>query len=275
MTTATRSLPAHGTYERARGGHRSGTNRCHCKPCRDAEAAYTKRRNYLASTGRPLLVDAAPVQKHLHHLRAAGDAYTHIADITGLRASTVDAIALGRRRRVRATTAATILALPPGKAAARNRSVPALGTTRRLRALLALGHKLGDVAAASSVELSTASYLLNGRVATIHHGLAQRIDNGYRALCTSRGNSTRSLNRAQREGWAPPAAWDDIDDPASAPDTGTKSSPSARELSRLRHAEIAHLAAYGIPEHEIAARLGMATAYVHDLIRDMRKEAAA
>lgn len=167
MTTTTKPPPDHGTYERARGGDRSGAQRCHCRPCRTAEGSYRKRRCYLTSTGRPLLVDAAPVRDHLHHLHAAGDAYTHIADLIGVCASTVDAIAIGRRLRVRAGTAAAILALAPGTAAARNRSVPALGSTRRIRALLALGHQLAAVVTAARIDLGTASYLLNGHVDTI------------------------------------------------------------------------------------------------------------
>ncbi len=71
------------------------------------------------------------------------------------------------------------------------------------------------------------------------------------------------------------AAWDDnIDDPAATPETDQNvvDLDNRRELAALRRAEIEHLASFNIPEHEIANRLGMSRDYVHDLLRDMRKD---
>ncbi|QIP87595.1 LacI family DNA-binding transcriptional regulator [Streptomyces sp. Tu 2975] len=275
MTTA-RELPAHGTYARARGNHRSGAQRCRCYPCRAAEGAYAKRRKYLQASGRPLLADAAPIAAHLKRLTAAGDSLTVIADQIGYSRSTLANIVSGRTRRVRSALADKILAIRPGKAMASNKSVPAIGSVRRLRALAALGHYLKDIAAAAGIDQSTASYVLNGHPETVQYDLALRIDRGYRQLGTRRGGSIRILRRAEREQWAPPAAWDDdqIDDPNGTPDAGDSAEMNRDELAEYRRQEIAHLAAFNVPEHEIAQRLGMSPHYVHDLIRDRLTEAA-
>ncbi|MBA2951635.1 hypothetical protein [Streptomyces himalayensis] len=220
MTTATKTLPPHGTYARARGNHRSGQERCYCAPCRAAERAYTKHQRYLKATGRGLLVDAAPVAAHLRMLMDNGDALTIIAEQIGRPRSTLENIISGRSKRVRRQTADQIMAMKPGNAIAANRSVPAVGSIRRIRALTALGHSLKAVAAAGDIEDSTASYLLNGHSETIRYELAQRVKVAYRKLGESRGTSVRNLKRAAREMWAPPGAWDDeaIDDPNAAPD---------------------------------------------------------
>lgn len=274
--TTTRELPPHGTYARARGNHRSGAQRCHCYPCRAAEGAYAKRRKFLKASGRPLLADAAPIAAHLKRLTTAGDSLTVIAEQIGYSRSTLANITSGRTKKVRSALADKILAIQPGNAMASNKSVPAIGSIRRLRALSAIGHYLKDIAAAADIEHSTASYLLNGHPETIHYELAQRINRGYRQLSTRRGTSARSMRRAEREQWAPPAAWDDdqIDDPNGTPDTGDAAAMTRDELGAYRRQEIAHLASFGIPEHEIAQRLGMSPHYVHDLIRDRLSAAA-
>lgn len=220
MTTATRTLPPHGTPSRARGSRYSGIPRCYCQPCRVAERAYTKHRNYLASTGRSVLVDVAPARTHLRYLTDNGDALTVLAEQLDCPRGTLASVLNGPRKRINRTLANQILIIRPGHASAGNRSVPAVGATRKIRALIALGHALRTISLAAGMENTTASNLLNGKPETIHYELAQRVHKGYRALCSTPGTHTRSLRRAQREGWAPPAAWDDeqIDDPNAAPD---------------------------------------------------------
>lgn len=220
MSTATRTLPPHGTPSRARGSRASGIPRCPCPPCRAADRAYSKRRNYLVSTGRSLLTDASPAYQHLRLLQASGDALTVLADQHNIPRGTLATIAFGNRKRISRALSEQILAIEPGHAPACNRSVPALGAVRRMRALVALGHPVRTIAAAAGIEHSSASHLVNGRPETIHYELSQRVDKAYGALCSTPGNLTRSLRRAEREGWAPPAAWDDerLDDPTAHPE---------------------------------------------------------
>ncbi|MBT2467796.1 hypothetical protein J7E97_07900 [Streptomyces sp. ISL-66] len=251
MTSKT--LPPHGTYARARGNHRSGAGRCYCQPCRAAEHAYTKRRLLLKATGRPLLIDAAPVRAHLKKLRQAGAAYTAIADTLGVPRSTLSNITSGRNGRLRSSTATAILAIRPGQAIDTTRSVAALGSIRRIRALFAAGHTLKAIAAAAEIEESTASYLVNGHAVTIRRELALRIEAGYTALAHRRGTSVRNLRRARREQWAGPDYWDveDFDDPAFEPATDRipgyiSRSEDCFELERL-----------GYSREQIAERLGV------------------
>ncbi|MDQ0792044.1 hypothetical protein [Streptomyces sp. B1I3] len=238
MTTATRTQAPHGTINRARGSRAAGIPRCPCPPCRAAENSYTKHRNYLHRTGRSLLVDAAPAHQHLRTLQASGDALTVLADQHNINHGTLASIAFGPRKKISRALAQQILAIKPGNAPAGNRSVPAIGATRRIRALIALGHQLRIISTAAGMENSSASYLLNGHPQTIHYELHQRVDKAYRALSTTPANFARSLRRAEREGWGPPAAWDDgsIDDPAAGPEwTGCCGTDRGWWMHSLQH----------------------------------------
>ena len=220
MTTATRQAPPHGSLPRARGSRGGGIRPCPCEPCRRVIRAYSKHRIYLIHTGRSLLTDAAPTRSHLRYLMAHGDALTNIARQVGRPRSSLAAIVNGTNKRINRQVANTILAIRPGNATASNWSVPAIGSIRRVRALMAIGHPLKAIQDAAHMEHTAASYLVNGHRQTIHHELAQRVDKAYRQLCTTRGTSVRSMRRADREGWPPAAAWDDdtIDDPQAHPD---------------------------------------------------------
>lgn len=272
-TTPTFDELPHGDVRRARGSRGGGRPRCFCGPCRKVERAYTKQRLYLAHTGQSLLIDAAPARDHLRQLMAQGDALVNIAKRIGRPRCTLVNVANGRNKKITRGLAAQILSVPAGTSTACNLSVPALGSTRRIRALVAAGHSLKSIQAAVGMQHTAASYLLKGTRQTIHYELAQRVKAGYRQLSNTRGGSARSLRRAEREGWPPPAAWDDeaLDDPTAEP--ATVAEMDRRELAEYRRQEIAHLASFNVPEHEIAARLGMGDTYVHDLIRDMRKAA--
>lgn len=217
MTT---TLPPHGTPSRGRGSRGGGRPACPCQPCRKAMRTYNKQLRYLASTGRSRLVDAEPVRKHLQLLIANGDALSVLAEQLGRPRSTLASLANNKRHRITRVLADDILAIRPGRASAHNRSVLAVGATRRMRALVALGHPVRTIAETADIEYSTASYLLNGHPATIHYELTQRVDRAYRLLSETTGTHVRSLRRAQREAFAPPAAWDDdtIDDPQARPE---------------------------------------------------------
>lgn len=66
---------------------------------------------------------------------------------------------------------------------------------------------------------------------------------------------TRTILRAKRYGWLPALAWDDIDDPDETPDYHTQ--PARRMTDAERLAEYGHLWASGVPEEQIAAKLGL------------------
>lgn len=272
-------LAPHGTTARAKGRPARGVKGCGCRPCRAAEAAYDKKRRVFNATGRTLMVDTAPVAAHLQHLFASGAGWTQIAAAAESSTATVHAILTGRVTQCRRATASKLLAVKAQDVIPSNRPVNACGSIRRMHALLALGHTNKAITAASGVEHSMLSDLINERLTTVTRHVAERIDIGFRALAAQRGTSVRNINRARRNNWAPPAAWDDgaLDDPAGEP-AGEPAADDENELSRselaaYRRQEIAHLASFGVPEQDIAARLNLAGDYVHDLIRDMRKAA--
>lgn len=98
------------------------------------------------------------------------------------------------------------------------RLIPATGTVRRIQALQALGWSYGHIGAvvgksdnwaymisrSPSVTTTTATL-----VARTYDELSMRVPPG--------GYADRTRRRARAKGWAPPLAWDDIDDPNEQP----------------------------------------------------------
>jgi lambda repressor-like predicted transcriptional regulator len=213
-------LAKHGTTARAKGRPSAGIPGCPCPPCRRAENAYDKRRRFLNQTGRTLMVDTAPVAAHLRGLFNAGAGWIQLAAVSGCSTSTMHNLLTEQNPRCRRVTANKILAIQPGDAIPNHRSIPATGTIRRVRALMTLAHTCRAISQACRIDHSTLSDLLAERLDSVSLGLANRVDDGFRALSRTTGASARSRNRATRERWAPPGAWDDdtIDDPAAHPD---------------------------------------------------------
>ncbi|MFE6429322.1 hypothetical protein ACFVOB_28175 [Streptomyces rochei] len=213
-------LAEHGTTARAKGRPSAGIPGCPCRPCRKAENAYDKRRRFLNQTGRTLRVDTAPVAAHLRGLFAAGAGWNQLAAISECSTSTISSLLAEKNPQCRRTTANKILAIQPGDAIPDQRSVPALGTIRRLRALIAQAHTCKTISTSCRIDHSTVTDLLVARTDVVTLGLANRVAAGYRTLSQTSGASARSRNRAIREGWAPAAAWDDdlIDDPNAHPE---------------------------------------------------------
>lgn len=111
--------------------------------------------------------------------------------------------------------------------------VPLLGVQRRFQALLALGWTNADMAAegGSSVRLNLSAH---------RHISARnwrRANNVYLKLSSTPGPSDRTRNQARRLGYAAPAAWDNIDDPAERPSglvTSARKPPAGFDESRVQ-----------------------------------------
>jgi hypothetical protein len=97
-------------------------------------------------------------------------------------------------------------------------TVPTIGTTRRIRALMRLGWRGIDIAHAAGWQSGEAVTMLTGRT-FLNHRTAERIRFAYDQLSMTCGPSEETRRRAEREGWPPPLAWDDdtIDDPNATP----------------------------------------------------------
>ncbi|MFG2328297.1 hypothetical protein ACGFMM_01590 [Streptomyces sp. NPDC048604] len=266
----TRSIPAHGTQGRYKGT----ANRppCHCTKCVDGWTRAGQKRLLSRLNGQPASIPAEPVTRHIAKLHAAGMSTGQVAEASGVNASTVRDHARGAFPTIHRTTAEKILAVRPCHQASIG-FVPALASTRRCQALYAAGHAPDTIAAAHPhLQVRSVEYIVRGsrqRVSVANHNA---IAEAYMQLADIPGNS-RVRERASAEGWAGPEYWDDEDfgNPDFTP--ATSDALNVLQLGAHRRREIAHLAASNVPEHEIAARLGMARAYVHDLIRDMGKAA--
>lgn len=107
-----------------------------------------------------------------------------------------------------------------------------IGLVRRLRALARLGwtaQRLGEELGVSHELIK--SVLRGGYRWTVGHDIEKRIRDGYERLCMTlppmRGRNddsaaTRQRQKAIANGWPPPLAWDDIDNPDEVPATDTE-----------------------------------------------------
>lgn len=133
--------------------------------------------------------------------------------------------------------------------------VPALGAQRRIQALAWMGWTNEQIATAAGVSLRTVESITWGftKSGRILVGIHDKIAGAYRAMECKPGPSALRAKRAKGSGWAPPAAWDNIDDPQEQPQLATKS--TGRHFLDLD--EAAHLLRSGESAQRAADRLGV------------------
>lgn len=93
--------------------------------------------------------------------------------------------------------------------------VDALGVHRRIQALQMLGWRFADIDAAMGIDVSWAQHALTHT--RVHVSRARTLAATYEALSMTLGPSSRVRTWAKRKQWAPPLAWNDIDDPNERP----------------------------------------------------------
>lgn len=256
--------PRHGTYARYRGDARRSVTPCHCQRCRDAYNRYRKRRELYG----PYSFDPAPVAEHIRHL--LGNETTTLVSIAraaGVHHTVLHKILTGQRKTVFAETRARILAVTA--APDDHAKVDATGSIRRLRALIAAGHSVAVLRENSGVNKQTLTALITGAQPRVTLGIARNIANMYERLSMAVGDSALSRGRAAREGWPPPLAWTDIDDPDEQP-TGW------HRPERCSPAELAEDAEFimrttGVGVTQAAARIGVP----HSAVSAALKQVAA
>lgn len=172
-------------------------------------------------------IDATPAQRRVEELRAAGLGRRRIAELSGLPTRTVFEIYRRQRTFIRKETAEAILAIKPPASplelAADGAFISGVGSTRRLRALIADGYTSRQIAAAIGCYPRSLSGLIVGSQHIVTARKARAIADAFNHLQLIPGTSSRSRLRAQRNGWAPPLAWDEdaIDDPKATPAAAT------------------------------------------------------
>jgi hypothetical protein len=125
----------------------------------------------------------------------------------------VDEARQGKRRQFGAGLSAKIV--NHGKPTAGK--VSALGARRRTQALGRLGHTTDVIAAAAGRGATTIVKIQNGFTCTVTPAIEEDIHRAWVALSNKPGVSAVAAKRAAKLGWAPPLAWDDIDDPRERP----------------------------------------------------------
>lgn len=185
---------------------------------------YQRRRTGYGMWQQPYM-PVGPVEAHMQKLNQAGIGRRLVARMSGISRTTVERIgrnkgSLPKLTRIRPETAAAILAVNPNRSgtlsAPANVRVPALGTQRRLQALMAIGwtavelaerlgwdnRNLGKVCQQTRVTAGTAR-----AIADLYGELSATFPHGAKA--------SRARKVAARKGWKPPSAYPDgaLDDP--------------------------------------------------------------
>lgn len=267
----------HGTLSRHK---RHG---CKCAPCREAGLAYQRQRYRKVGYGtwQPL-ADAQPVREHIAPLVADGYTIRSIAAAADTDMATVCRVLYGPSKQLRTETAQRLLRLTANDLTqSEHRTIDATGTRRRLQALMVLGWPLSRIAGHVDIHPRRVVDIVKGE--RVYISTARRIEAGYRRLIAMnpaahgvpQNQITTARRHAAARGWHGPLAWDDIDNPAEQPDTEGVAYLTAQPKYTSAEAqhiagEIRHLAAFGVPAHEIAARVQRSETYVRDQLRGAR-----
>lgn len=244
---------------------------CKCADCRAANARYTKVAKYRSDKGISTLVDAQPVREHLAMLRAHGVGKRTIAQRAGVAQTVVNRL-IGidnsrPARRVHPDTARKLLAVTLDDHAD-GAFVDGTGTRRRLQALVAIGWPQAHLAARIGWSPSNFGVLIHDRelVTAATAGLVRDL---YDDLSMQPGPSERARTYARKRAWAPPLAWDDIDNPHDIP-------AEIRKPTRgVNPEDVLELYEAGENIHAIAGRFGISTNSVHTLVARGRRQVAS
>lgn len=205
-------------------------------------------------------VDAGPVRRHVRALLDAGVSLRAIHCVTGADHRSLAQLIVGGTEtgtwpqgRIPATDARRILDIPvPVRPADAATEVPSVGTVRRLRALVALGHSPKSLGAKLSMASGVVRELLDDSNAGIDTDTARRVAAIFDELQMQPGPCQASRAKAAESGWAAPLAWDEhsIDNPAAVPQRGPKRTLLFDEI-------YLELRGMGLRNHQIANRLGI------------------
>ncbi len=264
--------------EHKHANHQHGTrnayvlDRCRCRPCRDAAAATERNRLRQIAYGRYDVgrVDAGPVRERCFELGRQGIGIKRLAVLTGISNSTLGRLMYGApsrgltpRARVARETAEKIMTERPSlELMADGHQVLAVGTIRRLQALVYLGYSLNRLAAQLNIARSNICALMQQEQVTARKARAVRdlYDNLWNTPPgetdrRTRQSASRARNYARLHGFAPPLAWDDdtIDDPKARPEG--LGSARTRSAAEQRMENLEHLLDTGAGYSEILSRL--------------------
>jgi glyoxylase-like metal-dependent hydrolase (beta-lactamase superfamily II) len=96
-------------------------------------------------------------------------------------------------------------------------SIAATVTRRKLQALACAGHSATTVAHAGDLPATTVARVRRGESLSIGPWIVDGVDRAWLALNGRTGTCGRARRFAERAGWAPAAAWGDIEDLGEEP----------------------------------------------------------
>lgn len=271
-----RPLPEHGTLSRYK--HHG----CKCETCRAGYCAWQRKRYRLRGYGtwQPF-VDAEPVRQHILALHGDGMSYASIAKAAGLYEATVTgfiyALSAKAPRKERATPEVANRILAVAADPMLSGWLDATGTRRRIQALAASGWPMPSLAGPIGINPCSVNRIT--RQLRVYASTARSVVDVYGQYSTlspqahgvPQWKSDRARHEAQAKGWPDPLWWEDMGhiddrdfDPAAAEKAG------ARQLAKLRRAEVEHLASYGASPEEIAQRVDLTLNTIRDMVREIR-----
>lgn len=124
---------------------------------------------------------------------------------------------------------------------------PSIGTVRRLQALGWCGWTRADIARVAGVQLTYSGQHVTDATA---EAVARAYDLLWDVQPPDTFDNTQARRAARRLGWAPPLAWDDIDDPDATP----QGVAAIRPLSI--HKQVVELLEIGCSVTELPSRVG-------------------
>lgn len=216
--SAARPIPPHGSETRYKGT-RFGRPPCRCAPCTRANRLAGIRRERARNAGEELLISRDVLLPHIEKLQASGMSQALIARLANVSQTTISYVINGIIQSCTRNKALGILAVRPGQLDDRAER-PALGASRRARALYAIGHGRESISAVCGLSVCTIGQIANSRYTLIDGRIDAAIRLAYRTLSNTPGPSGKAARRAASQQWAPPGAWDDdsIDNPAAEPE---------------------------------------------------------
>lgn len=227
------------------GRRRTYLRGCTCAPCRRANAAYCKQyRNRTHKNGGAIRVDATKARDHLAYLSSH---YTTsaIATLAQMNSSAIYRIGSGKQLAITPAVETRILSVRPGRDVGKQWVNP-LGAARRVQALCAIGYAVHWQATRLGYQKQSMLWLIRGEKPYITGAVDQRVRALYDELHMTprvgsdrieRASITKALRMAEREDWAPPLAWNDIDDPDERPATPEQSDRRFTVAALLEDAE--------------------------------------
>ena len=188
---------------------------CGCEPCK----TYRRRKSKLRKMYGSSKVPAGPARAWVEQLVAEGYSRQAIAAAANVADRTISSTTLAKRVVMDRRVSAALLNLTRHDIATNSLPVsliPAIGAARRLQALMWMGWRMVDLAA-NRTEYHMINAVRTGPDKRIMASNWLRIAEMYDRHAMTPGPHKGNRTKAIRRGYAPPLAWDDIDDPHAAP----------------------------------------------------------